>query len=72
MHVSTGGNTAFVSLPADRSADRFDEHLQRLRLAAVTLRGNAPLWCGLQSRPKIVQAVKDVLDPDKRFPSLDD
>jgi glycolate oxidase FAD binding subunit len=72
MHVSAGGNVAFVAL-ADRVAfDRFDEELRKLGLCGLTLRGEAPLWSGTSSRRKITSAVKEALDPANRFPSLED
>jgi glycolate oxidase FAD binding subunit len=49
-----------------------NEILLRLGLSAVTLRGEAPLWCGVQPRPNIAQAVKHALDPENRFPGLDE
>jgi glycolate oxidase FAD binding subunit len=72
MHVSAGGNVAFVSLAAMAQAGEFDEHLRRLSLAGVALRGEAPLWLGVRARPTIAQAVKHALDAENRFPSLDD
>jgi glycolate oxidase FAD binding subunit len=72
IHVSSGGNMAFVSLPASDQAAALSELLRNLSLSAVTLRGEAPLWCGIQPRPKIAQAVKQALDPQDRFPGLDE
>jgi glycolate oxidase FAD binding subunit len=71
-HLSAGGNLAFVSLASTAQAGELDQHLNRLGLSGVTLRGAAPLWLGLRSRPAILQAVKQALDPVNRFPSLDD
>ena len=71
IHISSGGNMAFVSLHANHQVTRFDEALHRLNLPAVTLRGQAPLWLGVQKRPDIARAVKTALDPDNRFPVLD-
>ena len=72
MHVSAGGNVAFVSL-ADRAAfDRFDEELGKLGLCGLTLRGEARLWCGARSQRRITSAVKEALDSQNRFPSLED
>jgi glycolate oxidase FAD binding subunit len=72
MHVSAGGNVAFVSL-ADRARfGRFDEDLRKLGLCGLTLRGDASLWCGARSQTKITSAVKEALDPQNRFPSLED
>jgi glycolate dehydrogenase FAD-binding subunit len=72
MHVSAGGNVAFVSLPDAARFAELDERLRGLGIPGITLRGNAPLWCGIQSRSKIAAAVKVALDPENRFPSLDD
>lgn len=72
VHVSCGGNMAFVSLPAPDQVAIFSERLRGLGLSAVTLRGEAPLWCGAQARPEIARAVKHALDPENRFPGLDE
>jgi glycolate oxidase FAD binding subunit len=72
IHVSSGGNVAFVSLSTPEQTSALSELLRRLSLAGVTMRGEGPLWCGLQTRPKIVEAVKQVLDPGNRFPGLDE
>ena len=71
-HISSGGNVAFVSLPPEASATILNERLVSLGVSGVTLWGKAPLWCGVRPRPAIVGAVKDALDPQKRFPGLDD
>jgi glycolate oxidase FAD binding subunit len=63
VHISAGGNVAYV-------ADR--EVAKDFKWPGMTLRGPGPLWLGLQQRPKIVEAVKQALDPQARFPSLDD
>jgi glycolate oxidase FAD binding subunit len=60
MHVSAGGCVAYVSQPA--FAPRF------AGFAALTLRGEAPLFPGLA--PAVVPGVKLALDPQDRFPSL--
>ena len=72
MHVSAAGNVAFVSLPSRAGAERLSVSLRELGLRGLTIRGDAPLWVGATSRPKIAQAVKDALDPEHRFPALDD
>ncbi len=72
VHVSGGGNMALVSLAATDQAVALSEWLRNLSLSAVTLRGEAPLWCGTQQRPNIAQAVKHALDPENRFPGLDE
>jgi glycolate oxidase FAD binding subunit len=72
MHVSAGGNVAFISLADRKAFPQFDEELRKLGLSGLTLQGEAPLWCGARSQTKITSAVKVALDPDNRFPSLED
>jgi hypothetical protein len=72
VHVSASGNVAFVSLALASDAAVLDAGLRELGLSGVTLRGEAPLWCGVRRRPQIAVAVKQALDPQNRFPSLDD
>jgi glycolate oxidase FAD binding subunit len=72
MHVSAGGNVAFVSLTDRAAFAKFDEQLRKLRLCGLTLRGDAPLWCGARSQAQITSGVKHALDPLNRFPSLED
>jgi glycolate oxidase FAD binding subunit len=62
IHVSAGGNVAFVSVPA------FDPALDSLGARGFTLRGDAPLWLGPQPATQIAAAVKSALDPQNRFP----
>ena len=71
-HISSGGNVAFISLPAPESAESMNASLCSLGLAALTLRGPAPLWLGVRHRPAISRAVKAALDPNGRFPALDE
>jgi len=72
MHLSAGGNVAFVSLADPAQTSGFDEGLRKIGLSGVTLRGQAPLWLGVRARPAIGAAVKHALDAENRFPSLDD
>jgi glycolate oxidase FAD binding subunit len=72
VHFSAGGNVAFVSLPTSVPAAFLEERLRALSLRAVSLSGNAPLWCGRRTNPAIAPAVKQALDPQNRFPSADD
>jgi glycolate oxidase FAD binding subunit len=72
VHYSVGGNVAFISLPSSVPATALEERLRALRLPAITLSGNAPLWCGARATPAIAGAVKQALDPQNRFPSLED
>lgn len=60
IHVSAGGNVAYVSQPAFAPCFAgFD---------ALTLRGDAPLFPGIA--PTVVPGVKTALDLQNRFPSL--
>ncbi len=72
VHVSAGGNVAFISLPASAPAAALQERLRAFALPAVSLSGDAPLWCGARTNSAISTAVKQALDPQNRFPGLDD
>lgn len=63
--VSAAGNVAFVSLPAGGK-------LPALSWPAMTLSGEAPLWAGAKPRFEIMAAVKKALDPNGRFPGIDE
>jgi glycolate oxidase FAD binding subunit len=63
--VSNGGNTGYLSLPAGTP-------VPALTWPAVTLRGNGPLWPGPTRRFEAMRAVKAALDPQDRFPNLDE
>ena len=65
VHVSAGGNVAFVSLPIGANP-------AALKLPAMTLRGAGPLWHNAPPTPAIAAAVKTALDPQNRFPSITD
>ncbi|WP_395737605.1 FAD-binding protein [Prosthecobacter sp.] len=56
-HVSCGGSVAFSQILPSRG---------------MTLRGDAPLWIGGRTRFAVEDAVKQALDPQQRFPTLDD
>jgi glycolate oxidase FAD binding subunit len=71
MHLSAGGNVAFIS-PAPGQCGSLDGLLREKGLAGVMLRGEGPLWMGRIDRPGIARAVKNALDGEERFPSLDD
>jgi glycolate oxidase FAD binding subunit len=71
VHVSAGGNVAFVSLPPSAQPAALQERLHSLGLPGVTLCGSAPLWWGARATPAIAGAVKQALDPQNRFPGLD-
>jgi glycolate oxidase FAD binding subunit len=72
VHVSAGGNVAFVSLPPSVQPAALREKLRALSLPGVTLCGNAPLWWGTRPTPAVTAAVKKALDPQNRFPGIDD
>jgi glycolate oxidase FAD binding subunit len=73
VHISVGGNLAFVSLPASVQPGAWPERLRALGLPGVTLSGNGPLWCGAHATPAIIAgAVKQALDPQNRFPATED
>ncbi|HTL17957.1 MAG TPA: FAD-binding protein [Patescibacteria group bacterium] len=72
MHVSSGGNMVFISLAAGKQSVSLSDFLRRLSLPAMTLKGEAPLWCGNHSHWEIAEAVKLALDPENRFPSLNE
>ncbi len=70
VHVSVGGNVAFISLPAGATSKTLQESLHGLGLSGVALRGDGPLWLGARPRREIDSAVKEALDPQHRFPML--
>ncbi len=72
LHVSAGGNQAFVSLPSPAGVAALEAVFRDLNMSAVTLRGSGPLWWGVQKRSKLARAVKQVMDPAGRFPPLED
>jgi glycolate oxidase FAD binding subunit len=72
LHISSGGNVAFLSLAAVQQVPGLDEKLRAGGLAAITLRGRAPLWLGVRRSSQLALAVKEALDSQHRFPSLED
>jgi len=63
--MSAGGNVGYASWPAGAA-------VPALAWPAMTLRGEAALWPGVKPRFEIMRAVKAALDPQNRFPQLDD
>lgn len=63
--IGSGGNVGYLSWPAGAA-------LPALAWPAVTLRGEAALWPGVRPRFEVMRAVKAALDPQNRFPQLDD
>ena len=72
MHLSAGGNLAFISLADAAQAATLNQTLVTQKLSGLTLRGDAPLWLGAQNDFKIAAAVKTALDAENRFPTLHD
>ncbi len=72
VHISSGGNVAFISLPASVQAAELHKSLSSLGLSGVTLSGDAALWSGVHPQTAITASVKEALDPQKRFPTLED
>lgn len=72
MHISSGGDVTFVSLPGNEAARDFDKMLCDLNLTGLTLAGDAPLWLGTPRRHQIDVAVKKALDPAERFPGWEE
>lgn len=63
--LSAGGNAGYLSLAPDAK-------LPTIPWPGVTLRGEGPLWHGPRRDFAVVRAVKVALDPDNRFPTLDE
>lgn len=63
--IGAGGNVAWLSLPEGAN-------VPALRWPALTLRGSAPMWSGAKPRFEVMRAVKAALDPQNRFPGLDE
>jgi glycolate oxidase FAD binding subunit len=63
--VSAGGNVGYLSFPRGTA-------VPTLAWPALTLHGEAPLWPGARPRFEIMRAVKTALDPQNRFPPLDE
>jgi len=72
IHTSCGGNVSYVSLAPGSSADFLCGRMKNANMRAVTLRGEGPLWVGVSPTHEIGRAVKSALDPENRFPNLDE
>ena len=72
VHVSAGGNVGYLSLASQADPTRVNEELRKLGLRGVALRGDGPLWYGARKNFEIANAVKNALDPQNRFPSLNE
>jgi len=71
LHASSGGSVAYVSMVSETAGSPIDSCLRNLKLHGLTLRGPGPLWQGCPHQSKIALAVKNALDPQNRFPALD-
>jgi glycolate oxidase FAD binding subunit len=71
VHFSAAGNVAFVSVPRSELG-RLGPILTRSHLRGLVLRGGGPLWLGAVMKSPVIAEVKRALDPDNRFPKLDD
>lgn len=63
--VSGAGNVGYLSLPSEAA-------LPPIQWPGVMLRGTGSLWVGPQPRFDVMTAVKQSLDPQGRFPGLED
>jgi len=63
--ISAGGNVGYLSVPPGAARPS-------LAWPAVTLWGDAPLWPGAKPRFEVMTRVKAALDPNNKFPGLDD
>lgn len=63
--ISAGGSVGYISIAADA-------HGTPLVWPALTLRGAGRLWPGSGPRFEVMRAIKQALDPQNRFPGLDD
>ena len=68
IHVSAGGDVAYLSAPESAALDRT---LRELHLRGLRLRGSGPLWSGHRPEMNIEHGVKSALDPSGRFPPLE-
>jgi glycolate oxidase FAD binding subunit len=68
-HISAGGNVAFV---ACANGAAVSAELAERGWSGLTLRGDGPLWSGRRAEFAVFRAVKQALDPEQRFPNLDD
>lgn len=64
--IGAGGNVAWVSLPRGASLG------EKWAWPALTVRGTGPLWPGVRQEAAVGRAVKAALDPQGRFPALDE
>lgn len=72
VHLSVGGNVSYVSLPTPQPAATVNRAWKEMNLRVLTLRGSGALWLGTTPINEIQSAVKLALDPDRRFPDLEE
>ena len=75
VRVSAGGNVGYASWDSATAVPSFadaSEGKPALAWPALTLRGAAAVWPGVKPRFEIMRGVKAALDPQNRFPQLDD
>ncbi len=63
--IAAGGNVGYVSVPPGGP-------MPLVAVPGVRLRGGGPLWLGASGRFEVMNQVKVALDPQNRFPSLDE
>ena len=67
VHLTAGGNTAWISLPPANVA-ALDANLREFQLSGLVLCGDSPIKLGLWPTTALASRVKSVLDPLNRFP----
>ena len=70
--VSSAGDVSYFSIQRGEESPGLNEALRELGIPALTLRGAFPLRPGVRTSAPIAQAVKRVMDPDNRFPGIDE
>ncbi|MGH8020368.1 MAG: FAD-binding protein [Opitutaceae bacterium] len=70
--VSSAGDVSYFSIPPEIEPSGVRGALRDLGIRALTLRGAGPLRPGVVASSQIAQAVKRVMDPDNRFPGIDE
>ncbi len=72
VHYSGGGNVAYVSMAAGMDRGAFEAVLKAQGLTGLALRGDGPLWWGQRAVTGIEPTLKAALDPESRFPGMED
>lgn len=71
VRVGSAAESALISLPAGDDIRQFSTRLQELDIQALAIRGDCPLFPGRRHTTDVEEPIKNVLDPDNRFPRLD-